>query len=44
MHEEWETTILGHIKISGRSLVVEVNSEKRAARFATKSNGVWEFW
>jgi hypothetical protein len=32
MHKEWETTILGHIRISRRSLVVEVNSEKRAAR------------
>jgi hypothetical protein len=31
MHKEWETTLLGHIRISGRSLVVEVNSEKRAA-------------
>jgi hypothetical protein len=31
IHKEWENTILGHIKISGRSLVVDVNSEKRAA-------------
>jgi SEC-C motif len=30
--KDWETTILAHIKISGQSLVVEVNSEKRAAR------------
>jgi hypothetical protein len=32
MHEDWENTILGHITISGRSVVVNVNSEKRAAR------------
>jgi hypothetical protein len=32
MHKDWETTLLGHIRISGRSLVVEVNSEKRAAK------------
>jgi len=32
MHKEWESTVLGHLRISGRSLVVEVNSEKRAAR------------
>ncbi len=32
MHKEWETTVLGHIRISGRSLVVDVNSEKRARR------------
>jgi hypothetical protein len=32
MHEDWESTILGHITISGRSVVVEVNSEQRAAR------------
>jgi hypothetical protein len=29
----WDNTILGHIKISGRSLVVELNSENRARRF-----------
>jgi SEC-C motif/Protein of unknown function (DUF2384) len=32
MHKDWETTVLGHLRISGRSLVVEVNSEKRAAK------------
>jgi hypothetical protein len=32
MHKDWENTILGHITISGRSVVVEVNSEERAAR------------
>jgi SEC-C motif/Protein of unknown function (DUF2384) len=32
MHKEWENTILGHIRISRRSLVVDVNSEKRAER------------
>ena len=30
-HPDWKNTILAHITISGRSLVVEVNSEKRAA-------------
>jgi SEC-C motif len=32
MHKDWETTILGHLRISGRSLVVDVNSDKRAGR------------
>ena len=32
MHKDWENTVLGHITISGRSVVVDVNSEKRAAR------------
>jgi hypothetical protein len=32
IHKDWESTLLGHIQISGRSLVVEVNSEKRAAK------------
>jgi hypothetical protein len=32
IHKDWENTLLGHIRISGRSLVVEVNSEKRAAK------------
>jgi SEC-C motif/Protein of unknown function (DUF2384) len=31
-HKDWENTILGQIKISGRSLVVDVNSEERAAK------------
>ena len=29
----WDNTILGHIAISGRRLVAEVNSERRADRF-----------
>jgi hypothetical protein len=32
MHRDWDNTVLGHMKISGRSLVVDVNSEKRATR------------
>ena len=32
IHKDWENTLLGHIRISGRSLVVDVNSERRAAR------------
>lgn len=32
MHKTWDNTILGHLKISGRSLVVEVNSAKRARK------------
>ena len=32
IHKDWESTLLGHIRISGRSLIVDVNSEKRAAR------------
>jgi SEC-C motif len=28
----WDNTILGHIRISGRSLIAEVNSENRARR------------
>jgi hypothetical protein len=32
MHKDWENTILGHIRISDRSLVVDVNSEERATR------------
>lgn len=32
MHKTWENTILGHLKISWRSLVVEVNSANRAKR------------
>jgi hypothetical protein len=32
MHKDWDNTILGHLRISGQSLVVEVNSEKRAER------------
>jgi hypothetical protein len=31
-HKDWENTVLGNIKIFGRSLVVDVNSEKRAAK------------
>lgn len=32
MHKSWENTILGHLRISGRSLVVEVNSVNRAKK------------
>jgi hypothetical protein len=32
MHKTWDNTILGHLKISGRSLVAEVNSTSRAKR------------
>ncbi len=30
MHANWDNTIMGHISISGRSMVVEVNSAQRA--------------
>ncbi len=30
--KSWDNTLLGHIKISGRSLVAEVNSKERAER------------
>jgi hypothetical protein len=30
MHKTWDNTILGHLKISGRTLVAEVNSAQRA--------------
>jgi hypothetical protein len=32
MQRDWDNTILGQIKISSRSLVVDVNSEKRATK------------
>jgi hypothetical protein len=32
IHKDWDSTLLGQLSISGRSLVVEVNSEKRAAK------------
>jgi uncharacterized protein (DUF2384 family) len=32
MHKSWDNTILGHLKIEGRSLTVEVNSAKRAEK------------
>jgi hypothetical protein len=32
MHTTWENTILGHLKIAGRTLVVEVNSANRAKK------------
>jgi hypothetical protein len=32
MHKTWENTVLGHLKISGRKLVAEVNSANRAKR------------
>jgi hypothetical protein len=32
LHDSWENTILGHLKIDGRVLVVEVNSAQRAEK------------
>lgn len=32
MHKTWDNTILGHLKLSGSSLVVEVNSANRARK------------
>ena len=32
LHKDWDNTILGHLNISGRTLVVDVNSENRAKR------------
>ena len=32
IHQDWANTLLGHLSISGRSLVVDVKSEKRAAK------------
>src|ERR1035437_7299188 len=32
MHHVWENTVLGHLKIFGKTLVVEVNSANRARR------------
>jgi len=32
MHKTWDNTILGHLKIAGRTLTVEVNSAQRARR------------
>jgi len=32
LHESWENTVLGHLKISGKTLLVEVNSVNRAIR------------
>lgn len=32
MHPTWDNTIMGHLRISGRSLVVEVNSASRARK------------
>jgi hypothetical protein len=32
MHHAWENTVLGHLKIFGKTLVVEVNSANRARR------------
>jgi len=36
MHKHWENTILGHMKISDRSLIVDVNSANRATRIAAE--------
>jgi len=35
LHEDWSTTIVGHIEIKGRRLVAEVNSAGRAQEFKT---------
>jgi hypothetical protein len=32
MHKSWDNTILGHLKIAGQTLTVEVNSAKRAKK------------
>ncbi len=32
MHQSWENTVLGHLKIYGKTLLVEVNSASRARR------------
>jgi hypothetical protein len=32
MHKGWENTVLGHLKIFGKTLLVEVNSANRASR------------
>jgi hypothetical protein len=32
-HQEWETTLLGHIDINGTQMAAEVNSAERAAEF-----------
>jgi hypothetical protein len=32
MHKHWDNTIFGHLKISGRTLVAEVNSASRAEK------------
>jgi hypothetical protein len=32
MHKTWENTVLGHLKIFGKTLLVEVNSANRAKR------------
>src|SRR5215469_7418002 len=36
MHKHWENTILGHMKISDHSLIVDVNSANRAAKIAAE--------
>jgi hypothetical protein len=35
LHESWSNTILGHLEITGRRLVAEVNSARRAQEFKT---------
>ena len=35
LHETWSTTIVGHLEIKGRRLLVEVNSARRALEFKT---------
>ncbi|HUH61705.1 MAG TPA: hypothetical protein VLZ50_01860 [Terracidiphilus sp.] len=36
MHAQWDNTILGHLRIRGDSLEVEVNSENRAMKIAAE--------
>ncbi len=36
MHKTWDNTILGHLKISGRTLVAEVNSALRAEKLRSE--------
>ena len=35
LHEDWSSTIVGHIEIKGRRLMAEVNSARRAQEFKT---------
>ena len=35
-HKSWDNTVLGHIKIEGHKLTVEVNSQERARKFKSE--------
>ena len=39
MHKTWDNTIMGRLKISGRSLVATVNSKQRAAKIREEVEG-----